>query len=150
VTYVMWTCGLRLFCIKVPVLVQGDLLSRHRATAAQSPCPPSWSLVVGAASSSASRRWWCEDTRQRLRLRLQSPSSFSKFDGYRSSPPGKPWLPATSCFKCFRCFSCFRRLFQIFDLDILKTDLGVAHVARLHTHVSNTCFKCFICFKLML
>jgi len=37
----------------------------------------------------------------------------------------------------------------MFQLDVSKVDIGVAHVARLHTHVS-ACFKCFICFRLML
>jgi hypothetical protein len=44
---------------------------------------------------------------------------------------------------CFRCFSCFMCLFQLFHSDVSKVDLGIAHVARLHT-----CFSMFQVFHL--
>ena len=46
----------------------------------------------------------------------------------------------------FNCFMCFRRLFQMYHLNVLKIDLGAAHVVV----ATHACFKCFICFGLML
>jgi hypothetical protein len=54
------------------------------------------------------------------------------------------------CYKCFiwmlhtfcngyKCFSCFRRMLQLFDLDVVKIDLGVAHVA-----VGPICNSCLL------
>ena len=61
------------------------------------------------------------------------------FTGYRSSPPGWPWLPAAPCvcFNCvseviFKCFICMLRMLQ-----------------WLHTYVASICFKHFSCLRRM-
>jgi hypothetical protein len=90
--------------------------------------------------------------------------------GYRSSPLGRPWPPAISCFKCFRrmfvsvlfgccvccnvyirmlqcmfhvtsiSFRCFKRMFQVFYLDVAY------HVCCkcMFSSVSYVYCKCFI------
>jgi hypothetical protein len=63
----------------------------------------------------------------------------ASFASYRSSPPGRPWLPATLRFKCFRYFKSY---FQVFHPDI-------AYVAVLYTYVESICFKCFSRFRHM-
>jgi hypothetical protein len=37
----------------------------------------------------------------------------------------------------FNCFICLRRLFQMFDLDVLKVDLVLHLLQCLYTHISS-------------
>jgi hypothetical protein len=50
--------------------------------------------------------------------RPTKPWSRSRSIPHCSSPPGRPWLPTTSCFKCFRRF---RLMFQAFHLNLQKS-----------------------------
>jgi hypothetical protein len=56
------------------------------------------------------------------------------------------WLYTHVLNVCFKCFTCFRLMLQVFYLDVVKVDLGVAYV----TMTIHEYFKCFICFKHML
>jgi hypothetical protein len=100
--------------------------------------------------------------------------------GYRSSPPGRLWPSAISCFKCFRrmflsvsfgrcvccnvyihmlqrlfhvtsiSFRCFKRMFQVFHLDVAEVDLDIAYHALCKCMFSTVSYICCKCFIWML
>jgi hypothetical protein len=79
--------------------------------------------------------------------RLAKHRSRSRPIPHRSSLSGRPWPPVMSCFKCFRRFIL---MFQVFDLNVAKVDLGCCiccndNIRMLQAYV----FECFSCFKSM-